>query len=71
GWLPPLKESARRIQRLSQAVDGVAQMLRHRPDAEVAARFHREVQALRTGHAVARDFDHLPAVLACVAEACR
>ena len=71
GWLPPLRESTRRIRCLAHAVDAVAQALRSRPDADVAARFHREVQALRTGRTVARDLDHLPAVLACVAEACR
>ncbi len=71
GWLPPARESARSIQRLAQAVGAVAQPLRDRPDADVAAYFHREVIALRTGRAVARDFAHLPAVLACVAEACR
>ncbi len=71
GWLPPVHEPAASIQRLAQAVHAVARVLQNRPDAEVAARFGDEIKALRLGKTVARDFKHLPAVLACVAEACR
>ena len=71
GWWPPQREAASSIQRLNAAVMQSAQGLRDLTDAEVAAEFHRRILGLKTGPAAASDLQHLPAVLACTAEACR
>ena len=67
GWLPPARESARAIARLADAVSMVVQLLKDAPDGAVAERFQQEVRRLRHGRKMARDLDHLPAVLACIA----
>ena len=71
GWWPPQRESASSIQRLNAAVMQAAQGLRSLTDSGVAAEFHRRVLGLKTGPAAASDLQHLPAVLACTAAACR
>ena len=71
GWLPPERESAASIRRLSLVVDLCVEGLRGQSDAAVAAGFHRAVQVLKTGRNAVHDLKHLPTVLACIAEACR
>ena len=71
GWLPPERESAASIRRLSLVVDLRVEGLRGQSDAAVAAGFHRAVQVLKTGRNAVHDLKHLPTVLACIAEACR
>jgi preprotein translocase subunit SecA len=70
-WLPPARLSTGSTARLALAVQGASQALEAATDDSVAAAFERAVRQLRTGPGVARDLQHLPVVLACVALACR
>ena len=67
GWLPPARESARSIARLSDAASTVMKALKGAPDGAVVERFQQEVPRLRHGSSMAQDLQHLPAVLACIA----
>lgn len=70
GWLPPSRDSRASIRDLKAAVETFAGPLRAQTDLVVAANFATHVRALKLGERAASGMQHLPAVLACVAEAC-
>lgn len=70
GWLPSSRDSRASISDLKTAVETFAGPLRAQSDQVVAAHFATHVRALKLKERAARDMQHLPAVLACVAEAC-
>jgi preprotein translocase subunit SecA len=71
GWLPPRRESVRRIAAFDHAIGRVAQGLRELPDAAVALRLQQEVQALKANGSGLRDSARLVAIFACIGEASR
>ena len=71
GWLPPGRERAQAIAVFDGAIGRIAHGLREGSDGEVAARFHRELLALKAAGAGLRDGARLAAVFACIGEASR
>lgn len=71
GWLPAARATRRQVARLYRAVEAEAAPLRALDDAAVAQRFHAAVRTLHIGPGGAAALGSLPAVLACVGEACR